>query len=87
MELTGKPIDRIDGRLKVMGEARYAAEFNQKDMAYAFPVRSTIANGTITRFDTTAAQKSGGVISIITPKTHHGYGPLTRRKFKKQADP
>ena len=66
MEMIGKPVDRIDGRLKVTGAATYAAEFNQPNMVYAFPVRSTIAKGTITGFDKTAAAKSKGVITIIT---------------------
>ena len=35
MAVTGKPIDRIDGRLKVTGAAKYAAEFNQPQIAYA----------------------------------------------------
>ena len=62
----GKPIDRRDARLKVTGAAKYAAEFNQNQMAYAFPVRSTIGNGKITAFDLSAAEKSGGVLQILT---------------------
>jgi xanthine dehydrogenase YagR molybdenum-binding subunit len=62
----GKPLDRIDGPLKVSGTAKYAAEFNQKNMAYAFPVRSTIAKGSISSFDTTNAKKSAGIITILT---------------------
>ena len=68
MAITGKPIDRIDGRLKVTGAAKYAAEFNQNNMAYAFPVRSTIARGTITSIDTSATEKSGGVLAVLTHK-------------------
>ncbi|MGS0747645.1 hypothetical protein [Halpernia sp. GG3] len=62
----GKPLDRIDGPLKVSGTAKYAAEFNQKDMAYAFPVRSTIAKGTILNIDINDAKKLPGVIKIVT---------------------
>ena len=68
MAETGKPIDRVDGRLKVTGAAKYAAEFNQNNMAYAFPVRSTIARGTITAIDTSAASSSAGVITVLTHK-------------------
>ena len=64
----GKPIDRVDGRLKVTGAAKYAAEFNQTNMGYAFPVRSTIAHGTITAIDTSAAENSAGVIAVLTHK-------------------
>ena len=66
MAVTGKPIDRTDGRLKVTGGAKYAAEFNQSKMTYAFPVRSTIAKGTITAFDRSAAEKAAGVLAVIT---------------------
>ena len=66
MALIGKPLDRIDGRLKVTGAARYSAEFNQANMAYGFPIRSTIANGTIRDFNIEAAERSEGVLSILT---------------------
>ncbi len=66
MAVTGKPIDRKDGRLKVTGAAKYTAEYKQPRMAYAFPVRSTIAKGTITAFDRSEAEKSGGVLNILT---------------------
>ncbi|HEV8157538.1 MAG TPA: hypothetical protein VGP58_00795, partial [Pyrinomonadaceae bacterium] len=64
--VTGKPLSRIDGHLKVTGKARYAAEFNQSQMAYAFPVRSTIGKGTITAIDAGAAKSAGGVLNVIT---------------------
>lgn len=66
MALTTKPIDRIDGRLKVTGDAKYVAEFNQKGMVYAFPVRATIAKGTLKSFDLKKAKESKGVIAILT---------------------
>lgn len=66
MAVIGKPIDRIDARLKVTGAAKYAAEFNQTQMAYVFPVTATIAKGTITNFDQSAAMNSAGVVKILT---------------------
>jgi xanthine dehydrogenase YagR molybdenum-binding subunit len=62
----GKPRDRIDGWLKVTGAAQYAAEFNQKNMVYTFPLRATIAKGSISSFDTADAEKSAGVLKILT---------------------
>lgn len=67
-EVIGKPISRTDGRLKVTGQAKYAAEFGVNNVAYAFPVRSTIGNGMITAFDTSAAESADGVLQIITYK-------------------
>jgi xanthine dehydrogenase YagR molybdenum-binding subunit len=39
----GKPVSRIDGRLKVEGKARFAAEVPLEKMEYAALVYSTIA--------------------------------------------
>lgn len=62
----GKPMDRVDGRLKVTGAALYAAEFPLKNMAHAVAVQSTISRGRITNIDTSAAQNSPGVLAVIT---------------------
>lgn len=58
MAIIGEPIDRVDGRLKVSGAAKYAADFNQPQTAFAFPVRATVARETITKFALEAAEKS-----------------------------
>lgn len=62
----GKGSDRVDGRAKVTGTARFAAENNEADMLYAVLVPSTIASGTIRSIDTTAAEKSPGVVAVFT---------------------
>jgi xanthine dehydrogenase YagR molybdenum-binding subunit len=67
MASIGQGIDRVDGRLKVTGRARYAAEFPVSDLAHAVLVQSTIGAGTITGIDTGAAQAMPGVLAIITP--------------------
>src|SRR6187431_468666 len=76
MSETGKPISRIDGRLKVSGKATYAAEFNQANMAYAFPVRATIAKGLISAIDDAAAKKESGVINVLSYKNALKLKPL-----------
>ncbi len=63
----GQGIDRVDGRLKVTGQARYAAEFAVPDVVHAVLVNSTIGAGAITGFDLAAAQAMPGVLAIITP--------------------
>ena len=45
-DLTGQPLDRIDGTVKVTGNARYAAEFPQARLAHAVLVTSTVASAT-----------------------------------------
>ncbi len=66
MSLIGAPVDRTDGRLKVTGAARYAAEQALPRMAHAVIVTSTIAHGTISAIDSTAALQMPGVIAVIT---------------------
>jgi len=38
---------RYDGRLKVTGAAKYAAEFPVKDVVHGYIVQATIPSGTI----------------------------------------
>jgi len=63
----GQPLDRVDGRLKVTGGARYAAEFAVPNVAHAVIVTSTIARGRVLSMDTSAAEKAPGVIKVFTP--------------------
>lgn len=62
----GKPFSRVDGQLKVKGEAVFSAEFKLENIAYAALVHSTIAKGKITKIDVSEAEKADGVIKIIT---------------------
>lgn len=64
----GEGVNRIDGLLKVTGQAKYAAENSFKDVAYGFPVQSTIAAGAIKDIDTSEAERSAGVLAVITHK-------------------
>jgi xanthine dehydrogenase YagR molybdenum-binding subunit len=84
--LIGKPVDRIDGRLKVTGEARYAAEFPVEDVTHGVLVMSTIANGRIREMDTGAAERAPGVLAVVThlnaprlrfPERRSGMDPRT----------
>ncbi len=67
-QLIGQPIDRIDGRLKVTGRAPYAYEQRVPDTAYAVLITSTIAKGTISAIDSQPAEKSAGVLLVMTPQ-------------------
>jgi xanthine dehydrogenase YagR molybdenum-binding subunit len=63
--IIGSAVPRIDGKFKTTGTARYAGDYNFPRMAYAVPVCSTIANGTIRSIDTAAAEKLPGVLLIL----------------------
>ena len=82
MPVIGKPIDRIDGRLKVTGAAKYAAEFRVPNVVHAVLVQSTVAAGSIAGFDLQEAQGMPGVLAIITPENA---GKLTSPKDVQQA--
>lgn len=66
MSEIGKPVNRVDGRLKVTGGAQYAAEYPLKGVVHAVFVPSRIARGQITRIDTSAARKAPGVLAVLT---------------------
>jgi xanthine dehydrogenase YagR molybdenum-binding subunit len=62
----GKPLVRVEGREKVTGKAKYAAEFVLPGLTYGVLATSPIAKGKITRIDTTAAAREPGVIAVLT---------------------
>src|ERR1035438_5180867 len=64
--IVGKPLDRVDGRMKVTGGARYAYEMQQDNVLYGFVVEATIGKGTIRSIDTRAAEKAPGVMLVLT---------------------
>jgi len=70
----GQPLDRVEGRAKVTGTARYPSEFPLDNLAHAVVVQSTIANGRIRTIDTSAAEAATGVLAILTyrnaPRLH-----------------
>jgi xanthine dehydrogenase YagR molybdenum-binding subunit len=66
LKAVGDPLDRVDGRLKVTGAAKYAAEYTLNDIRYAVLVSSTIAKGQIQSIDTKAAKSSPGVLEVVT---------------------
>jgi xanthine dehydrogenase YagR molybdenum-binding subunit len=65
----GRPIPRVDGPLKVSGTATYTSDHNFSGMLYAVPVPSTIAKGSITRLDTSTAEKMPGVRAVFQQET------------------
>ncbi len=64
--ILGKPIDRVDGRLKITGAAPYAAEFNPPGVLQSFALTSRISHGHITALNTAAAEAAPGVRLVLT---------------------
>jgi xanthine dehydrogenase YagR molybdenum-binding subunit len=67
-KVVGKPHDRIDGRLKVTGQAPYAHERHDvaPNQAYGYIVGSGIAKGRIERIDSASAKAAPGVRAVVT---------------------
>ena len=64
--LIGAPISRLDGPLKVQGQAHFAAEFPMERMVYAALAYSTIPKGRIASLDTKAAEAASGAVLVMT---------------------
>lgn len=58
---------RLDGPLKVTGQAKYGADNNFPGMVYGYLVLSTIAHGEVESMDVTAAKSAPGVLGVYTP--------------------
>ncbi|QFY13183.1 molybdopterin-dependent oxidoreductase [Nonomuraea phyllanthi] len=62
----GRPVDRLDGAIKTVGEARYAGDHRYPDLAHAALVHATIPRGRITAVEDAAARTVPGVIDVLT---------------------
>ncbi|HZA12531.1 xanthine dehydrogenase family protein molybdopterin-binding subunit [Mycobacterium sp.] len=64
--VTGQPLARVDGTLKVTGAAQYAADNAVPNLLHAVLVTSTVARGTVESVDSSAAVDHKGVLRVIT---------------------
>lgn len=64
--IIGKPISRVEGKEKVTGKAKYAAEFFAPDLTYGYVISSAIAKGKIKRIDASEALRLPGVLGVFT---------------------
>lgn len=66
LQALGEGRERLEGRLKVKGEARYAAEFKPDDLLYGVVVNATVPHGRITSIETEEAKQCPGVVAVYT---------------------
>ena len=64
--ILGRPIDRIDGSLKVTGSALYAGDNRLERMAFGWIVPASIARGRIVSIDAANARRMPGVLLVMT---------------------
>ncbi len=63
----GRPLDRVDGRLKVTGRATYAYEYAaQGAVAYGVIVPAAIGKGRVAAVDVHDAERAPGVLLVLT---------------------
>jgi CO/xanthine dehydrogenase Mo-binding subunit len=65
-QFVGNPTPRVEGELKVSGEAKYAVDVTLPGMLWGKLLRSPIASGKIKRIDTSKAAAVPGVRAIVT---------------------
>ncbi|WP_201585980.1 xanthine dehydrogenase family protein molybdopterin-binding subunit [Psychrobacter jeotgali] len=64
--LVGKPINRVDGSLKVSGQAPYSAEIQVDNQVYGVLVGATIAKGQVENIDNDSVANIPGIIKVVT---------------------
>jgi xanthine dehydrogenase YagR molybdenum-binding subunit len=83
-KVIGRPLPRVDGRAKVTGGARYAADFNQQGQVYAVIVNATVGLGRITGIDSAAVSRMPGVLAVVS---HLDAPRLAYGSYKGPIDP
>ncbi|GAB3783201.1 xanthine dehydrogenase family protein molybdopterin-binding subunit [Spirosoma horti] len=84
-KLIGDPINRIDGKEKVTGTARYSADIKRSNLVHGVLVMSTIAHGRIRQIDTSAALKVAGVLGVMSHENVPKIGGTDKNKNSEQA--
>ena len=69
-KLVGKPINRVDGSLKVSGQAPYSAEIHLDNKAYGVLVGATIAKGQVKNIDSSSLDGIPHIIKVVTDPKH-----------------
>jgi xanthine dehydrogenase YagR molybdenum-binding subunit len=82
----GKPTSRVEGRAKVTGIAKYAAEYNVPGVAHGVVVSSAIAKGRIMRIDAGDALAVAGVLDVFTHE-HRPKLASSDEKYKDEVAP
>ncbi|WP_347160047.1 xanthine dehydrogenase family protein molybdopterin-binding subunit [Pontibacter chitinilyticus] len=82
----GKGTSRVDGRDKVTGKAKYAAEFNAPGLVHGVVVSSRIARGRIKSIDTSVALQVPGILEVFTHE-HRPDMPWFDKKYQDKDSP
>ncbi|MFH0823517.1 MAG: molybdopterin cofactor-binding domain-containing protein, partial [Pseudomonadota bacterium] len=69
----GKPVPRVDALEKVIGDAKYAADYSLPGMLWCKVLRSPHPHARILNIDTAAAEALPGVKAVCTGKDFNGW--------------
>ncbi len=69
--IIGAAVNRVDGPLKVSGQAQYAVDHKLENLAYGVGVFSTMGNARVVRVEASDAQGMPGVLAVL----HRGNTP------------
>ena len=72
LKVVGKPAPRVDGRLKVTGQAKYTADVRLPGMLFARRVVSPWAHARVKSIDTSAAERLPGVKAVHVVERNEG---------------
>ena len=82
----GTSLPRVEGLLKVTGQARYAAEHACDNLLYGVAVSSSIAKGRIVSIDCRSASSVAGVIEVLTHQ-NRPHVALRDRSYQDESGP
>lgn len=82
----GRPTNRVDGKLKVTGGARYAAEYPAAGLLYGVIVSATVPAGRVTKLELDRASAVPGVVRIFTHE-NRGKAAWLDRKWRDEVAP
>jgi xanthine dehydrogenase YagR molybdenum-binding subunit len=77
----GTALPRIEGREKVMGQARYAYEHEVDGTVYAWIVQATIAKGAVSAVDGAEARRLPGVLAVVSHENAPDLGEVSDREL------
>jgi xanthine dehydrogenase YagR molybdenum-binding subunit len=86
-DVIGQPIDRIDGRAKVTGQALYAGDVRNEDMAIGVIVTAEIGSGRIKTIDASGARRRPSVLLIMTHENAPSQAPFVKHADARHARP
>ena len=89
LRVIGKPVSRIDGKLKITGSAPYAYERHDvaPNAAYGYILGAAIAKGRILAIDLSEARRAPGVLAIVTYQNAGKLGKAKAHTAKLLAGP